>query len=277
MGYHGERAIVLSSLLDHHENSLVRQSLRARKTRTGINADGFGIGWYDRSIDGFPGLFRSILPAWNEHNLHSLASKIRSNCFMGHVRASTVGNVGLDNCHPFVFGKLLCAHNGTIKEFNRIKRYAFDEIDDLNFGRIRGQTDSEHLFAIVATLLGERERYQAEEMRDALLEAMGKMHALQRKHAATDIIRANILMTDGRELVAMRYSSDPSRPPISMYHSTVTFEREEPVFIGKEGGRGVVVASEYLTDDPDHWCEVPAGHALLSDEAHRVRIEPLSH
>ena len=68
-------------------NSLISQSLRARHSHVTTNGDGFGIGWYGERPT--PGVYRDILPAWNDQNLKSLAHQIRSGLFLAHVRAST--------------------------------------------------------------------------------------------------------------------------------------------------------------------------------------------
>ena len=51
------------------------------------HGDGFGMGWYSDLLE--PGVFRSTEPAWNDRNLASLASNIRSHLFIAHVRATT--------------------------------------------------------------------------------------------------------------------------------------------------------------------------------------------
>ena len=45
--------------------------------------DGFGIGWYGERPT--PGVYRDILPAWNDQNLKSLSHQIRSGLFLAHV------------------------------------------------------------------------------------------------------------------------------------------------------------------------------------------------
>jgi predicted glutamine amidotransferase len=50
------------------------------------NGDGFGLGWYD-DAGPKPGVFRSIEPAWSDHNLRELANHSRSGHFFAHIRA----------------------------------------------------------------------------------------------------------------------------------------------------------------------------------------------
>src|SRR6056300_1646366 len=101
--YFSNQPILLENLLDKPTNSLIKQSHEAKEGTHGVNADGFGIAWYDFDIDSHPGVFKSIQPAWNDNNLIHLSQKIRSPCFLAHVRASTIGDVNQNNCHPFAY------------------------------------------------------------------------------------------------------------------------------------------------------------------------------
>ncbi|WP_204265416.1 class II glutamine amidotransferase, partial [Enterobacter hormaechei] len=77
----------------------------AHEAKTGINADGFGIGWYgERAV---PGLFRDIMPAWSDENLRAIAHQVRTRLFLAHVRASTGTPTNRVNCHPFAGGSWL--------------------------------------------------------------------------------------------------------------------------------------------------------------------------
>jgi len=112
--------IYLDKVLFEPRNSLISQSLRARHSHVTTNGDGFGIGWYGERPT--PGVYRDILPAWNDQNLKSLAHQIRSGLFLAHVRASTGTATSRANCHPFAHGKWLFMHNGQIGGYERIRR-----------------------------------------------------------------------------------------------------------------------------------------------------------
>ena len=64
--------IYLDKVLFEPRNSLISQSLRARHSHVTTNGDGFGIGWYGERPT--PGVYRDILPAWNDQNLKSLCA-----------------------------------------------------------------------------------------------------------------------------------------------------------------------------------------------------------
>ena len=112
--YLGKKPITLARIIDKPSHSLINQSRKARIGTFGLNADGFGIAWYNQNIDPIPAIFKSIQPAWNDQNLRHITSKVESTCFIGHVRASTIGNVNTVNCHPFSFENFAFVHNGTI-------------------------------------------------------------------------------------------------------------------------------------------------------------------
>ena len=84
------------------------------------NADGCGLGWYAERLE--PGVFRDVLPAWNDQNLISLARQVKTPLFFAHERAATFGPIQRSNCHPFAFGNKLFMHNGQIGGFESIRR-----------------------------------------------------------------------------------------------------------------------------------------------------------
>ena len=79
--------IYLEDLIFHQEHSIVSQSLAATQSAWATNGDGFGVAWYNQRT--VPGLFKDVLPAWNDANLRSLAAHIQTKLFFAHVRATT--------------------------------------------------------------------------------------------------------------------------------------------------------------------------------------------
>ncbi|RMF60275.1 MAG: class II glutamine amidotransferase, partial [Calditrichaeota bacterium] len=140
--------VVMDELLYQPDNSLIHQSYKAQEREEPLNGDGFGIGWYDKTLDNTPAIFVSVRPAWNNKNLRSIAPKIRSSCIFAHVRAASMGGVSEDNCHPFRYGNYLFMHNGHIGGFRSIKRALRRRLSDEVYDWLRGETDSEHFFAL---------------------------------------------------------------------------------------------------------------------------------
>ena len=68
--------IYLEDLIFHQEHSIVNQSLAATQSAWVTNGDGFGVAWYTNRTA--PGLFKDVLPAWNDANLRSLAAHIQT-------------------------------------------------------------------------------------------------------------------------------------------------------------------------------------------------------
>ena len=182
VAYLGINPIALARIIDYPSHSLIKQSRRAQLGKHNINADGFGIGWYNHNIDPTAGVFKSTQPAWNDQNLHHIVDKIQSTCFIGHIRASTVGNVDQLNCHPFSFDNLLFAHNGTIKDFAAIKRKLLRSLCDLSYFSIHGETDSEYFFALFHHILHSHFKKRGlNEMLNALLHTIETINAMQKK------------------------------------------------------------------------------------------------
>ena len=67
-------------------------------------------------------------------------------------RAASVGEVSESNCHPFQYKNLLMMHNGGVENFSSIKRQIREPLTDEFYNWIKGQTDSEHIFALLLAL-----------------------------------------------------------------------------------------------------------------------------
>ena len=120
--------LLLEKALYSPAHSLIDQSLHARLGAEPTNGDGFGIGWYDSAPA--PGVFRSIEPAWNDHNLRELAGHVSSPHFFAHIRAAIGSAVQQTNCHPFRHGRWLWMHNGLVSGFATIKRELVFTVDE---------------------------------------------------------------------------------------------------------------------------------------------------
>lgn len=276
VAYLGQNPIILDEIIDKPKNSLTNQSRHAKEALSVINADGFGIGWYDHSIDDEPGLFKSIQPAWNDQNLRHLSSKIRSRCFIGHVRDTTVGNVSQFNCHPFSHKQFLFAHNGTITGFEKIKRQLQAKLSDKIFDIIQGQTDSENFFALVLDIFFKHFADRTtENIFKAMQMAIAQVQSLQEK---TDAIKLNSVITDGKRLIATRYTSNTEGKALSLYyalgHDIVPTENEQTT--NDKTSNAILIASEPLTDRAQIWKKVPDNHALLVDEKLNISLQEIS-
>lgn len=277
VAYLGQEKVVLADIIDKPSHSLLNQSRAAKEDEFRINADGFGIGWYDHSFDELPGLFKSIQPAWNDRNLVYLMAKTRSKCFVAHVRASTVGDVASANCHPFAYQQFLFAHNGTIREFDNIKKYLVELLDQDLFLAIQGQTDSEWLFMLIMQYLRKQPDQSIQSMGLAMQQAVATINQLQAQHNNKATVKINSVLSNGKEMLITRYvqSQQPLRP-LSLYFTTLQHQADDKRFKkDTESTCGVLVASEPLDDYADYWQLVNENTMLMIDQGCHIHEQPL--
>ncbi len=202
--------IPVADLVTRPENSLIHQSTHARERPEPLNGDGFGLAWYleDEPV---PARFRSLTPAWNNANLAELARVTTSRTIMAHVRAATSGrfDVAQDNCHPFRCGPFTMMHNGHVQQFEKLRRPLLESLSDDNFAVVRGNTDSEHLFALMLERLRGREQdSDCDVLADALEWTVQRLQALMAEHAPGGHAYLNFVLSDGRHAAACRFSTD---------------------------------------------------------------------
>lgn len=279
VAYLGKKPVVLNEIIDFPENSLINQSRRAREGNFGLNADGFGIGWYDHMIDDEPGIYKSIQPAWNDSNLKHIAAKVRSTCFLGHVRASTIGDVSTANSHPFYYNQFSFVHNGTIQGIDLIRRQLLNSLSDQRFRLLKGQTDSELFFALLMDILYcKTHQFDLDTIARSFLDAIEKINYLK-KDKPQDITRLNTVLTDGKKLIATRYISNVEQKSLSLYYAVGdyidTTKRQGIMCQSYHSTGALLIASEPLTDSAKEWNEIPLNHMLLVDEKLNINIKPM--
>ncbi len=247
--------IFLSRLLFEPENSLIDQSLHARESVATTNGDGFGIGWYDARPH--PGVFRDVLPAWNDENLRAIAEQIRSGLFLAHVRASTGTSTARQNCHPFRHDGWLFMHNGQIGGYGAIRRKLEMLIAPELYRHRLGTTDSEAMFYLALTHGLENDPELA------LRRTIGTIKGLMIEAGITDPLRISLVLSDGQRLIALRYSSDRRSP--SMYLGLGGKALAEAGLNDVGDGSNVLVLSEPLDDVSDSWRKVEDSSLLIAD------------
>ncbi|MGI5282372.1 ergothioneine biosynthesis protein EgtC [Nonomuraea polychroma] len=104
-----------ATLIHEPEHGLHTQSYAPRRQRHGtVNADGFGMGWYDPARTE-PVRYRRSIPIWADANLPALAQVARSGCLLAAVRCATTGMpVEESATAPFTDGPWLLSHNGRV-------------------------------------------------------------------------------------------------------------------------------------------------------------------
>lgn len=271
--------VLLDDLLYKPKNSLVNQSLHAREIEEPLNGDGFGVGWYVPEVNVEPINFVSVNPAWSNRNLRSMASKIRTECLVAHVRAASVGEVSESNCHPFQYNNLLMAHNGGIEEFGKVKRKIREPLTNELYNWIKGQTDSEHIFASLLNYLFKTHRtIGTDEVADAFDHTFRNVKHLMAENDIKEPAYLNMVLTNGLFIVATRWVSDPKEEALTMYHSEgsryVVEDGTTKLEAPEDDDHAVLVVSEKLTDGPQ-WTLIPNNHLVMVEQNLNVRIRPI--
>lgn len=229
LGYLGAPT-TLDTLLYKPDHSLIAQSYQPREMTAGLlNADGFGLGWYHPHQPVEPFLYKNTLPIWNDSNLPSLSRYVESGSVLANVRSATPGlAVDLGNCQPFQHHFILGVHNGFIENFRQtLYRPIRNQLSDAAYQAIHGNTDSEHIFALVIDQLL---RSPSLSLTEALSEAIARLSHLGKTHQTE--FSANIILSDGQQLVASRFAS---RDPVP----TLYWLRDDPTL-----PNSVLIASE---------------------------------
>ncbi|TDL28637.1 N-terminal nucleophile aminohydrolase [Rickenella mellea] len=269
--YKGTSPVQLSHLLTRPCHSIINQAFDSRlrlDRRRPINGDGFGVGWYDCVFDEElgcqPCIFTSVTPAWNNVNLTRLAEKIKSPLVFAHVRATTAGSLSLDNCHPFVHGKLMFMHNGGIAEFGKIKRQLQRNLSDDIFDVPQGNTDSEWAFALFLSKLPDAcaSSFSPATLKDAMLKTIATLNSLAKDADITEPSLMNFCVTDGDTVVVTRYISSKVDEAASLWFSSGTtfseYAKGGHYKMSKSDKREniIMIASEPLTFEKADWMEI---------------------
>lgn len=204
--------------------ALLRDAPRSLWALSAEHPDGWGVA-FDEG-DGWA-VRRDTACAQRSAAFDAVAAATRARVVVAHVRQKTVGPTALTNTHPFRCGPLVFAHNGTVAEPEALAAQA----SPARRAAIVGDTDSERLFAFVATHIdraGDVER--------------GVRAAVDALHAGGELGSLNFLLACGRRIFAHRLG----RAMFALVRDGVAGDRRTPT---------LVVASEALTDEP--WRELP--------------------
>jgi len=275
---------LIDKILINPSNSLISQSFSALESEMVVNGDGFGLGWYDKDIKEEPGLYVSVLPAWNDQNLLNNASITESSCFLAHVRAATVGSVSLENCHPFQYNEYLMMHNGGINDFDRIKQSLSALLDEEAFLWIKGQSDTQYILALFMTnarKIGIEKFPDAEILVACLNKTFADIEALKKAKGINSVSIYNMVLSNGYGLIATRYSTDPHTDSRTLYFTEnvscklnvkgdLEFEK------GKIERSAALISSEKLTQDDMFWKEIPSNHAVYINRELEVTLLKLN-
>jgi len=109
----------LASLMLEPAHALLVQSYAPRRQKHGlVNADGWGVGFYDAETGAGPATprrWRSASPLWSDVSFASVSPALRSGCVVAAVRSASAGMpVEPSASAPFTDGRWLLSHNGAV-------------------------------------------------------------------------------------------------------------------------------------------------------------------
>ncbi len=260
-------ALPMEELILKPEHSLVVQSLASTEGAEPTNGDGFGVGWYGDNEA--PGLYKSIVPAWNDRNLESLAGHIRSRLFIAHVRATTGTPVQRTNSHPFVHGHWMFCHNGLVRGYEKVKRELTFAVDPSLYFDIEGTTDSELMFFLALTFGLEDDPLRALETMAGFVEETG------RKHGEPLPLQMSLGLSDGQRLYAVRYSSEGESRSLYTSNEVDAFRGVTDDLDQFSSDARVIVSEPLGNRIPNFYTRVPESSFVVVDRG-KVEVRPFT-
>lgn len=208
------------------------------------NPDGTGLGIFD--ADGRPELFRQPLAADADLDFAREARELESTTWVGHVRHASQGSVALRNTHPFAMDGRILAHNGGFGDLGLLEEHLGDDL-----ALVRGDTDSERLFALVT-----REIRRTGDATDGLVTALDWIA----DHLP--VLALNVVLATPYDLWAVRYPDTHTLYLLESDDGPVAHESRAGTRVSADHAPPhVVVASEHLDDDPG-WSELSSGELV---------------
>lgn len=176
----GQRRVRASFWLLDAPDSILFQSYR--------NPDGTGLGTFDE--DGRPRVEKAPIAAYRDIAFAREARQRYSSTFLAHLRYGTGAPVALRNTHPFEMEGRLCAHNGNVGDLPALREHLGSDL-----ARVRGETDSEHVFALIT-----RETHRSG---GDVVEGVSRALSWLADNVAVSAV--NLIITSAHEMWAVRW------------------------------------------------------------------------
>ncbi|MEA5455972.1 class II glutamine amidotransferase [Sinomonas sp. JGH33] len=224
-------------------------SLREQSRR---EPDGTGVGTF--TPEGRPKVEKQAVAAWEDRAFAREARHLESTTFLAHVRYASTGAHTFVNTHPFEQAGRLFAHNGAFGGLDRLEQ----RLEDLGTASlVRGETDSERLFALITA----ETRIAGGDV------GAGIAHAVAWVAENLPVFSLNFIITTATELWALRYPDshelyvreDHGAPEAEPRRLDATSQRI--TVRSPDMGDRVLVATERMDDDP-RWRLVEPGELL---------------
>jgi len=270
-GFRSRTPLALAYPLLDAPNALIKQS--KCDSRQLSHPDGWGIGYYR---EGEAVVHKNVAPAYEDAVFREQARRLSATTAIAHVRAASVGNITLQNAHPFRYQNWLWAHNGTVRPFDEIYASFCKQIDPQFLALRQGQTDSEMCFLLFLTELAKLapsawSHPPPELAVESMRRTVQKILTLTQPFILPKPPALTFLATNGETLLAFRYVST-----LFLSHASENFlkplDKQTPL---------AVVASEPLNEAP--WQEIMNGHCVVVEANLKTEIldfgfgDPLPH
>jgi predicted glutamine amidotransferase len=227
------------------DNSILRQSER--------HDSGWGSAYY---ANGQPDVRRFPEAAHAGEGFDEVTSG-RARLIMVHVRRATIGDLTLDNTHPFAEGPFTYCHNGTILKAA--------ELVPLADRAPRGDTDSERFFNLLMT------GFDPDDVVGSLRRTVEQVCETCRFSAL------NFLFCDGRRLYGYRFGVYRLFALVRSLDLDADTQTHHHLHLERPHGEHVVLVSSEQLDDRPEWTELGQDELLICDpaDADHPRVERL--
>lgn len=219
---------------------------------------GWGVGSFR---EGDIVLKKGASPAYADPEFTRAAREAFSNCVLAHVRRRSAGELGVENNHPFRYGRLLFAHNGTVRGYDRLRPQLEAAIKPRFARLLEGTTDSERCFLLLLGHLDDMGALDAPRLDDlatALARTVSQVRALPAPKGEPHLL--TFLVTDGSSLAGVRAGEK------ELWVSPAA---------GDAGLSHLLVASEPLSQQ-EEWLQVPDEQLVGVDATMSLRRWELS-
>ncbi len=277
--------VSIDDLLYKPDSSLILQSYQPRLHFL-LNLAGFGMTAWDPGSHqpDVPFVYRTPEIPVFDRNLKAFAEKIHATALIAHVRGVSYHErvtVGVDNLHPFRYpcSAIAFAHNGNLCDFYRMRYALLPHIRPEIASHIRGNTDTEWIYALFLSQLEDPSRpLDVEELPGVLRRTLVLIRELRAQLGIDRQSAANLFFSDGRTMAAARYTFDFGRlTPGQVSRGEFFFtslwftcgqsygyrDGEWKMIGGIDHSDAIILSSEPLTRDMTTWLEVPEYSMLV--------------
>ena len=275
----GFRSVLESKMhrsLLHAENALMFQSEN--------HPDGWGVVYYH---DNCPHIIKSIETAVDDTLFQKVSGVVASKTVLAHLRKSTIGKNSILNTHPFQFGRWVFAHNGNIKNFDKLKDKLLNLVDSSLRSYLLGSTDSEILFLIFISeinkaLKSPEAHASADDLKTIMKNSLKKITSVTGPHSKKDNdppseTFLSVMLTNGSSMVAynggktINYSthksSCPDKKECPFFNQTC--ENLPKEFSGKTKVNHLILSSEII-QGANQWFSLPVGEMIGVDDSMNI-------